>query len=150
MLSWAVWPRAPGRGAGGHAATPTTPAPVPPGPAGPTPPSAAAPAPRGRSAGSAAAPLRPPAGPPRPIPDGGQRGQGEQAECDVPMPPDPTADLVLVEPALPLGPLEPLLDGPPQPRHPDELPPRGVGRAAAQVVGPLAGPLPVPADQQPQ
>src|SRR5262245_20007233 len=126
MISSAVWPLVPGsgrpgRGAGGRVATPTTPAPARPGPAEPTPLSAAAPAPRAPSAGSAAAPFCPPADPLGPVPNRGEHGQGEQAQRDVAVPPGPTADLVLVQPALALGPLEPLLDSPPRPGHPDQL-----------------------------
>src|SRR5262249_3136468 len=116
----AVWPRAYGRGtpvpgAGVAAARPTTPAPARPASAGPTPGGAAASAPRGHSAGRARRPLFAPRGLHGPRPDDRHHGEGEQAQGDVPVPPDPRAHLVLVQAAIPFTQLKTLLDRPPRP-----------------------------------
>src|SRR5262245_55881615 len=114
-LIMAAWPPAScsgtlWRSAGAPASSPTTRAHARPASAGPTRPAAAASAPRAPSAGSAA-------GPPfarsrrglGPRPDGRQDRQREHRQRDVPVPAQPTPHLVLVQPAVPLGPLEALL-----------------------------------------
>jgi hypothetical protein len=57
----------------------------------------------------------------RPGGDGGQEGQGEHGECDVPVPRGPVADLVVVESDLALGGLEALLDDPADTGDADQL-----------------------------
>src|SRR5262249_35722562 len=126
-------------------------APAPPASAGPMPPGAAGPAPRAPSAGSAGAPLSFPGRPGfGPRPDHRQHRQREQRQRDVPVPARPRPHLVLVQTAVPLGPLEPLLDRPPRPGDPDQLAPRGGGRPATGVVRPLLLPLAVAPHQEPE
>src|SRR5215207_6246262 len=77
-----------------------------------------------------------------------QEGVGDHGEGDPAVPGAPAADLMLVQADQLLAGLEPLLDGPPGPGHPDQGRKRGgLGRVAA-VEGQLPGAL-VAADQQP-
>src|SRR5829696_1158496 len=77
-----------------------------------------------------------------------QEGMGNHGQGDPAVPGAPAADLLLVQADQPLTGLEPLLDGPPGPGHPDQGRKwSGVGRVAA-VERQLSGAL-VAAEQQP-
>lgn len=66
----------------------------------------------------------------------GQEGVSHHRECDVPVPGDVAADLVLVQANLTLDGLEAFLDGPPAASYPDQLLVVGVGGAVAKVGDP--------------
>lgn len=65
--------------------------------------------------------------------DHGQECHREHAQDRPAVPGSPGPDLVLVEPALALGGLERLLDGPPLPGHPHQLTQRDRVRVVAPV-----------------
>src|SRR5262245_40930512 len=140
---------APAPGAGAGAARPSTPVPARPASAGPTPAGATASAPPAPSAGSAPSPPFPPRSLRRPRPDHRHHGQGEQAQRDVPMPPGPTADFVLIQAAVALGQLKALLDRPACPGNPNQGREARARRPAAGEVGHLLGVGHAPPDQQP-
>jgi hypothetical protein len=77
----------------------------------------------------------------------GEDGSGEHGQGDPPVPGGPAADLVLVEAGEALAGLEVLLDGPAEPRDPDEGGQRDRVRAVAVLEGQFAG-APVPPDEQ--
>jgi hypothetical protein len=78
----------------------------------------------------------------------GQRGQGQGGQGDVPVPARPAADFVVVEPRLPLGELDRVLDGPARPGRPDDLRERGAEGRLDEVVGDLGRAVRVAAGEQ--
>ncbi len=134
-------------GAGVPAATATTRELARPLARDPTPTAGAASALPGRSTGSASRPLLRRLGDPRP--DHRDDRQREQSQRHVPMPPGPTAHLVLVQPAVALGQLEQVLDRPPRPRDEHQLVERRGRRSAAGEVRHLTRVRHAPPDQHP-